>query len=89
MATGLPATCFGSTALDCTVEVLEKWQGARAVELRMGRETPVQTALWMTEALIAEAVATLHQVSAEENCSESWVAEKLKDIRGPADHFIK
>jgi hypothetical protein len=55
----------------------------------MGRETPVQTALWMTEALIAEAVATLHQVSAEENCSESWVAEKLKDIRGPADHFIK
>jgi hypothetical protein len=70
-------------------EVLEKCQGALAVALRTGKEIPIQRSLQMTEAIITEVVAVLHQLAAEENWPESGKAKRLQDIQAPADHLIE
>jgi hypothetical protein len=52
------------------MDILEKQQGAVAEALRTGKTIPIQRHMRLTEAVVTEAVAALHQAAEEESWSE-------------------
>jgi hypothetical protein len=51
--------------------------------------TAIPRPLRRTEITVAEVVAALHQLAAEENWPEVWKAERLSTIQAPADRLVE
>ncbi len=66
----LPRTRIQQTTVDCSMDILEKQQGAVAEALGMGKTIPIQRHMRLTEAVVTEAVAALHQAAEEESWTE-------------------
>ena len=85
----LPATRSRRNPLDRALEGLLKRQGSLASALRSGRYSQIQRTARLTEATIEEAVTAANQLAVEESWTETRLADRVKEIRAPAVHFLK
>jgi hypothetical protein len=80
----LPSACFQRTALGCTMDILEKRQGALAATLKTG--SAIMGPLRRTDTVATKAVAALYQLAAEKGWPAGWTAVQLRQIRTPEGH---